>query len=201
VNVGMEYNKRGTLHLVVGPSGVGKDSILDGACAVLEGHPDFVFPRRLITRPENAGGEDHIALTELEFIEMERSGGLVLNWRAHGLRYGLPTSIEEDLAEGRNVVVNVSRSIVAEARSRLAPIAVVYVTVGIAVLEHRLRNRGRETEEEISKRLEQAHAYAIPDDADTCVLVNDETLEKSVSTFVALLQSATPTERCLEAAI
>jgi len=197
----MEYKKRGTLHLVVGPSGVGKDSILDGARTVLDGHPDFVFPRRLITRPENAGGEDHIALTELEFIEMERSGGLVLNWRAHGLRYGLSTSIEEDLTAGRNVVANVSRGIVGEARSRLAPIAVVYVTVGTSVLEQRLRNRGRETEEEISKRLAQTHAYGIPDDPDTRVLVNDETLEKSVKTFVIFLHTATRTERSLAAVI
>ena len=45
----------GRLIAVVAPSGAGKDTLLSGARAV---RPDLTFARRVITRPESAGGEE-----------------------------------------------------------------------------------------------------------------------------------------------
>ena len=58
---------QGTLFLVVGPSGVGKDSLLDGARKKLVSYRWVSFPQRIITRPVDAGVEPHISVTELEF--------------------------------------------------------------------------------------------------------------------------------------
>src|SRR5213595_2440667 len=57
----------GTFFLVVGPSGVGKDSLMDGARAALLTDPRYVFARRVITRPTGSPGEDHEGATEAEF--------------------------------------------------------------------------------------------------------------------------------------
>ena len=54
----------GTLFLVVGPSGAGKDTLMYGARAALAGKQDILFARRAITRPLYAGGEDHDAVTD-----------------------------------------------------------------------------------------------------------------------------------------
>jgi hypothetical protein len=107
--MGKGGDRTGRLVLVVGPSGVGKDSVLDGARAALKGNPDVVFPRRVVTRAPGLGGEDYIPASEADFAAMAANGDFALHWPAHGLHYGIPNSIEADLAAGRQVVVNVSQ--------------------------------------------------------------------------------------------
>jgi ribose 1,5-bisphosphokinase PhnN len=60
----------GTLFLVVGASGVGKDNVIEGAKAALAGDDHFFFARRTITRSADAGGEDHCAVTADEFARL-----------------------------------------------------------------------------------------------------------------------------------
>lgn len=175
---------RGMLVLVVGPSGVGKDSIIAGAAARLSGDPNYVFPRRLITRPETAGGEPHIALSPAEFAERREAGGLLLDWRAHGLDYGLPQAVAAELDAGRCVVANVSRTVVAQARSALAPVTVVAISASPETLAARLAGRGREDAAEIERRLRRAVSAGPPD----VTIDNDGTLGEAVDRFVAILR-------------
>ena len=60
---------------VVGPSGAGKDTLMAGARVALEQDTRFRFVRRAITRPAEAAGEDHEALTETDFITRRDAGG------------------------------------------------------------------------------------------------------------------------------
>lgn len=178
--------ERGLLVLVVGASGVGKDTLLDAAREMLAGDARFFFPQREITRPTEAGGEAHVAVDWETFRVRRTIGAYALAWEAHGLGYGVSIEIATALAAGRRVVVNVSRTVIDAARARFAPVRVINVTAPSGVLAERLARRGREAGEDIEARLARA---ATPVEGDDVVdVANDASLAEGVERFVAALR-------------
>lgn len=180
---------RGTLFLVVGPSGAGKDTLIDGAKAALLGDGRFVFPTREITRPNEAGGEDHREVTVAAFEQKVTAGDYAFHWGAHGLFYGIPVSVLDDLDNGRSVVVNVSRSIVDEARAQVSPLRILSITVDDSVLRRRLEDRGREEADDIEARIERASRYTVHGDDVVCI-DNAGPVTEGVQAMVAALLDA-----------
>lgn len=168
------------LVLVVGPSGAGKDTLLTMARAALAGDARFRFVRRVITRPADAGGEDHDPVSHTEFAVRD----FALSWEAHGLQYGIPADVADDIARGVVVVANVSRSIIAEAAVRF-PVRVIEVTAPAEVLAARLSARGRETAADVTRRL--ARRIALPTGIEVTTVVNDSVPELGAEQLVAHL--------------
>ena len=180
---------RGLFVCVVGPSGAGKDTLIDHARRRLAGEGErFVFPRRLVTRAASTA-EDHDVLTEEAYGAGVAGGAFSLYWRAHGLGYALPRSVETALANGSVVVCNISRAQVAGAREAFARIAVVLVTAPDAVIARRLAARGRESAETIAARLARGKAV-VPDRAPDLTIVNDGSVEAAGEKLVAFLRGA-----------
>jgi phosphonate metabolism protein PhnN/1,5-bisphosphokinase (PRPP-forming) len=171
------------LVLVVGPSGAGKDTVLGIARLALAGDPRFRFVRRVITRPADAGGEDHEAVSEAAFAARR----FALQWQAHGLHYGIPAEIIDDLARGIVTVANVSRGVIARAAERF-PIRVIEVTAPPDVLARRLAERGRETAEDVARRL--GRDVPIPRHVPIDTVLNDRTPAEAADCFVAALTRA-----------
>ncbi|MGB0631243.1 MAG: phosphonate metabolism protein/1,5-bisphosphokinase (PRPP-forming) PhnN [Alphaproteobacteria bacterium] len=182
---------RGTLFLVVGPSGAGKDTLMDGARAALADDTDIVFARRVITRPADACGEDHEAVTDDEFDARHRGGAFMLDWRAHGLKYAIPATYEEDLSSGRTVIANVSRGVIEEAMARYSPGVVLEISASPEILAERLANRGRETTDDIRARLSR-EAAKIPVEAVKITILNDGTPQEGIEKFIAALKRSAP---------
>jgi|SRR5271166_6572760 len=176
------------LVLVVGPSGAGKDTLLDAARAALADDPRFRFVRRVITRPAEAGGELHEAVSDAEFAARD----FALTWQAHGLRYGIPATIAADLAAGRVVVANVSRSVIAAAAGRF-PVRVIEITAPPEVLAARLATRGREGVADVAARL--ARSVALPDGVPIETVTNDVTVDAGAARFLAALNRAAEAAR------
>lgn len=180
----------GILFVVVGPSGAGKDTLIDGARAALAGQGRFQFATRLITRPADAGGEAHEAIDEAGFAELEQAGRLLVSWRAHGLRYGLRAGLLDELAAGRHVVANGSRGALTELAGKAPRLIALVVTASPATLAARLSARGRESAEDIAARLERS-VLALPPGIETLVVSNDGTVEEGVEHVLAVIDAAT----------
>lgn len=172
---------RGTLFLVAGPSGAGKDTLLGEAHKRLPA--THVFPRRIVTRLSVGGSEDHIPETEQVFAARLACDEFAFAWSAHGFSYAIPASIWRDLDEGRHVVVNVSRAIAASVRVACKPSHVILVTARREVLAERLAARSRETDGDIARRLDRA-VDLVPD----TVIVNEGSIDAAVSRLIAALQ-------------
>jgi ribose 1,5-bisphosphokinase len=174
----------GIVHVVVGPSGVGKDTLIDKARAV---RPDLLFVRRTITRPADSGGEAHEAVSEERFGRMAAAGDFALWWRAHGLSYGLPRGLYDVLATGRGVVFNGSRAMITAARARFSPLRILFVTAAPEVLAARLAARGREDATTRAARLSRADSVPPPEGPDVWVIDNGGTLSEAAAAFLAAL--------------
>ena len=180
----------GVFVAVAGPSGSGKDSVLNYARARLGPLAErIVFARRIITRAELAGSEAHDTLTAQAFEQALRAGHFALSWDANGLRYALPASLDEDMRRGRVVVANVSRAAILPLRERYAHVVPVIVTAPRAVLAERLAARGRESRMEVEARLVRAASAdcTIPG---AHVIDNAGALEIAGERFLALLREA-----------
>lgn len=173
----------GTLVLVVGPSGVGKNTLIDGARRSLEGDARFVFARRFVTRPDHAPGD--IAMNPDHFEDERRRGAFALSWYAHGLAYGVPRDISKALGEGRCVIANVSRSVLNEARKAFPRIRVIHVDAPATLLRQRLAGRGREPADDQEERLRRA----IPVEGDDVEsLINDGPVDHAIDAMVRILR-------------
>jgi ribose 1,5-bisphosphokinase len=179
---------RGTLVLIVGPSGVGKDSLIAYCRSRLDSEAPIRFPRRTITRTALDETEAHDPVSEDAFRRHAAADGFALHWRAHGLAYGVPASIADDLDDGRHVVVNASRSIIDMARNRFTPLLVISVVAGTDALIERLHNRGREPIEEIRARLSRAESHPV-DGPDVVRIENSGPLTEAGKVLSRLLAS------------
>lgn len=136
---------------VCGPSGAGKDSVMNWAATHLAGRQDIVFARRMVTRQSHAGS-DHDAVTAEQFACLSDGGGLAWCWEAHGFCYGIDTRYAEQVAAGRVVVVNGSREHVGALEVE-EKVRVVQIVADASRLAARLAQRRRDTPQEVTQRL------------------------------------------------
>ena len=184
--------RQGAFVAVVGPSGVGKDTLIAYAKARMgTDEPTPVhFVRRVITRPPDGSTEDHDTLSPEAFEAARASGAFALSWQAHGLHYGLPESVDRQIAAGHTVVANLSRAALDALRVRYRHVSIVAITASPETLAKRLAARGRETADEVSARLARASAHEAAVGGIVEPIVNDGSVEKAGDALVAAIRAA-----------
>jgi guanylate kinase len=148
----------GTILIVVAPSGAGKTSLVR---ALMEARPQIRHSVSFTTRAPRDGerhGEDYCFIPEAEFRE-RRLAGEFLEWaEVHGNLYGTSRQwIDEQTAAGADIVLEIDWQGARQVRA-LYPeaISIFIAPPSMAVLEQRLRARGKDTQETIERRLAAA---------------------------------------------
>ncbi|PZP50909.1 MAG: phosphonate metabolism protein/1,5-bisphosphokinase (PRPP-forming) PhnN [Agrobacterium fabrum] len=175
--------------VIVGPSGAGKDTLMDYAATKLCGRPGFHFTRRVITRSGDAGGENHDAVSMHEFNRLEDAGAFAVSWQAHGLKYGIPAVVHRHLEAGDVVIANGSRSALPHFGTAFSRLKVVNIVARPDVLARRLEQRGRESREDILRRLERS-SLTVVGDFDVTTVDNSGAIEDAGKTIMQVLEQS-----------
>jgi len=179
----------GKLIYLMGASGSGKDCLMQYARGKLASTPGICFAHRYITRPADSGGENHVALSREEFSVRRQAGLFALQWESHGLCYGVGIEIDQWLGKGITVVANGSRGYLRDAREYYSGLLPVRIEVAEEVLRERLVARGRETRDQIEKRLERNREFRDPGDQGV-VLYNNGPLASAGAELVDIIMKS-----------
>lgn len=154
----VETNKRGILLVVSGPSGVGKGTICGQLLQELQ---DIQFSISVTTRaprPNEQDGVNYYFITEDEFQSM-RAAGELLEWaEVFGNYYGTPRkAVEKALDEGKDILLEIDIQGALQVKAAFPECVLVFVwPPSYQELERRIRQRGTETPESLSRRLRKA---------------------------------------------
>ncbi|PUA18146.1 phosphonate metabolism protein/1,5-bisphosphokinase (PRPP-forming) PhnN [Glaciimonas sp. PCH181] len=148
----------GRLFFVVGPSGVGKDALLQWVQTQLSDDTGLVFATRCITRAAHAS-ESHEVLTQEEFLQYSQAGHFSMAWQAHDTHYGIRREIEATLKSGCNVVVNGSREFIPQLRQLFPQAEIIWISADAELIRQRIESRQRENGTALEQRLLRSEEF------------------------------------------
>lgn len=144
------------LVVISGPSGVGKDAILE----VLQGLPGHADHHYVVTcttrarRPGEVDGQSYHFMEPDQFLALRAAGGLLEANEVHGNWYGTPRQqVAEALGAGRHAILKIDVQGADVVRSRVPDALLIFVAPpSIDALLERLTSRATETTEELALR-------------------------------------------------
>lgn len=152
--------KKGRLFVVSGPSGVGKDTVLDVFHRVLPDVQQCITVSTRAMRPGESEGHPYHFLTVDEFRQRVDSDGFLEYAFVNGNFYGTPRQwVDDKRAEGVDVLlkIDVQGGLTVRTKEKEA-ILIFLMPPSVAELERRLRARSTENEEQITVRLLDARS-------------------------------------------
>ena len=172
--------RKGTLFTVVGPSGVGKDSILNAA----KNKVDAYFPKRYISRSAEVDNEDFIKVDQSQIDILLKEKRVAIHWYAHNNFYGIPIDIIYHLNKGTNVIFNGSRHAIKGYKQQFPELKIIYIDAKEEIVLERLKKRARENAKDIQLRLKRAK-FDIP--TGSIIIKNEDDLDKAVIQLLSVM--------------
>ena len=166
------------LIIISGPSGVGKDTIID-ALRRRPHDPDYHYVVTCTTRARRPGETDGVSYHFMDrkaFLALRDSGGLLEANEVHGNWYGTPRAqVKQALANGHDVFLKIDVQGAQQVKERVADALLIFVVPpSMEALFARLRSRATETVDELELRQRNA-AIELARQEDYDYVVTNET--------------------------
>jgi guanylate kinase len=178
------------LIVISGPSGVGKDSVIQG---MKERDQPFHFVVTVTTRPPRPGerqGEDYFFISEAEFFRRVEGGELIEHATVYEGYKGVPRQqVRQALASGLDVVLRLDVQGAAAIRELCPDALLIFlVTPDETELVERLKARNTESREVLARRaiLAQQELDRV-DEFDYVVVNARDQLDQAVDTILAII--------------
>ena len=184
-----EHRRKGGLLIVLsGPSGVGKDSVLDELKKIYPALAKCVTMTTRQPRDGEVDGVDYTFVSVEDFKKRVDEGGFLEYAEVHCNLYGTPRSwVEENLAQGADIVLKIDVQGGLTVKHKMPSAVMVFLLPpSMEELERRLRSRLTETDEEMSVRLLNARKELEQISRYDYVIVNDS-ISKAAEELKAVL--------------
>ena len=171
------------LIIISGPSGVGKDAVLE---RMRQYHKPWYFIVTATTRPKRLGeidGVDYIFMSKGRFQELLDQDGFLEYANVYGRYYGVPqTQIQDAFKSGQDVIVKTDVQGARTLRSKVSDALLIFLAPpDMEELERRLRTRKSETESDLEQRIQTAFSeMASQSEFDHVVVNHTNSLEVTV---------------------
>jgi len=167
---------KGKLFAISGPSGVGKNSVLNRVMQLRDRVQYSVSATSRPMRPGEIDGKSYYFVTREQFEQMIAAGELLEHAEYVGNCYGTPKSyVERRCAEGMHVLLDIDVQGVHQiSENRPDAIRVFMMPPSLAELERRLRGRHTDDEQKICERLAQARRECALAYTYDYIVINDD---------------------------
>lgn len=182
----MMMNKKGTIFVISGPSGVGKGTLLE---EVLKNYSsDDIYLSVSVTtrnpRPGEIEGVNYHYISKEEFDKIHKNDGLLEYNIFCDVCYGTPVEpVKQALENGKLVILEIDLNGMRQVLKKFPEAVTIFIAPpSYEELERRIRKRNTETEEQLQKRLSAAERELQASGEYKYVIVNDG-LEDAVETL------------------
>ena len=180
---------RGKLFVVSGPSGVGKNTLLNAVVARSVHVRYSISATSRAMRPGEVDGKSYYFLSQDEFDRKVQAGEFVEWAHVHGHCYGtLASEVERNLASGSSLILEIDVQGALQVREHYPDAVLVFIKPpSLDVLRERLVHRGTESAESLELRLANARQELELADRYDEVIVNDD-LDRAPSELVGIIE-------------
>jgi guanylate kinase len=168
-------SRRGTLFVMTGASGVGKDTIRQAALPHISNLFYSISATTRLQRPGEISGGQYYFYDKRHFQELIDGDALLEYAEYVGDFYGTPAApVLKALARGEDALLELELVGARQVKSKIHQAVMIFIAPpSMYELERRLRGRGTDSEERIKRRLERAHAEIQAVKEFDYVVVND----------------------------
>jgi len=176
----------GTLYLIVGPAGSGKQALID---AVLENRRDI---RRapLIVSSDHCTNMCAVGMISPErFLYLMRRDAFALQWDTDGVRYGLTHDATKQLRDGQSLILCCDTFVIERARELYPNVRAIYITARLDILRRRLATMAYGSDIEIDMHLAQS-ARMRPRDTEVVTVDTSDSIAAGAKALMNALPAA-----------